>query len=1021
MKMKKRLLVRMHVILIMLLFLQGSLTAQQAGGGGGEKRTFSGRVTDAKDGSPLQGVTVQPKGVLAGGVITGPDGRFKITLPAQVKTLVFSSIGYGIQEAPVGAGPVQVSLTANISGLNEIVVIGYGTTRKKDLTGAIATVGEKDFQKGSITTPEQMIAGKVAGVSIISNSGQPGAGSTIRIRGGASLNASNDPLIVIDGVPLDGEVPAGQTSVISGAGNPLSFINPNDIESFTILKDASAAAIYGTRASNGVIIITTKKGKGGGPVKVDLSSVNSVATLTKKVSVLSAGQFRSVVNANGTPAQIAMMGAANTDWQDQIYQDGVGTNDNLSISGGIKKLPYRISVGYQDQNGILKTDNLQRTSLAFVFNPVLFDNHLKIDLNLKGSMENARFGNQAAIGAATTFDPTQPVHSKSNRFGGYYEWLDPTTATGLVNLAGRNPVGYLEQEFDRGKPERSIGNLQLDYKFHFFPDLHLNVNLGYDVARGKGVTYTTDSAASAYLAGGGGGANNPYKQNKTNTLAEYYLSYSKDLKSIKSHVDVLGGYSYNNYLTTIYYYPSFYANGTEVVNSAPPFPFDKPDHTLISYFGRANYSYDDKYLLTATIRRDGSSRFAPQNRWGLFPSVALAWKLKQETFLRNANAVSDLKLRLGYGVTGQQDGIGNYDYLSYYSLSQANASYQFGDTYYQGYRPSGFYSNRKWEQTATYNAGLDYGFLDNRITGSVDVYLKKTSDLLNNVPQPAGSNFSAYIVANVGSMKNQGVEFSINAEPIRGRDLTWDIGFNVTYNKNTITNLTVVPNDTAYTGFPSGGIAGGIGGQFAEINAVGGSKNTFYLYKQVYNSAGQPIEGVFVDKNGDGIINQNDLYKSKPADPQVFLGFTTSVTFRRWSAGMVMRASLGNYDYNNNFSQTGNLNQILGNSVLYNASSNYLVSHFKGGNAQELLSDYYLQNASFLRMDNINIGYDMGKIPHTQTRLRLNANVQNVFIITKYKGVDPEIAANGNPGNPGIDNNLYPRPRTYNLGVNLNF
>jgi len=1002
----------MPVILILLLFLHGSLIAQ--------KRIITGRVIDAKDGSPLQGVTIQPKGVLSGGVITGSDGRFRITVDANVKTLVFSSVGYGIQEAPIGAWGVQVALAANISGLNEIVVIGYGTTKKKDLTGAIATVSEKDFQKGSITTPEQMIAGKVAGVSIISNSGQPGAGSTIRIRGGASLNASNDPLIVIDGVPLDGEVPAGQTSVIAGAGNPLSFINPNDIESFTVLKDASAAAIYGTRAANGVIIITTKRGKGG-PVKVDLSSVNSMSTLTKEASVLSPAQFRSVVNENGTPAQIAMMGGANTNWQDQVYQDGLGTNNNVSISGGVKKLPYRISVGYQDQNGILKTDNLQRTSVAFVFNPVLFDNHLKIDLNVKGSTEKARFGYQGAIGAATTFDPTQPVRVKSDRFGGYYEWLSPTTATGLVNLAGRNPLGLLEQEYDRATPERSIGNLQLDYKFHFLPDLHLNVNLGYDVARGKGYSYVTDSAAEDYIAGGTGGANNPYKQNKTNTLAEYYLSYAKDLKSIKSHFDVLGGYSYNNYLTTIYYYPTYYANKTEVPNSTPAFPFDKPDHVLISYFGRANYSYEDKYLLTATIRRDGSSRFAPQNRWGTFPSVALAWKLKQETFLSGNNAVSDLKLRLGYGVTGQQDGIGNYDYLSYYNLSAPNASYQFGNTFVQGYRPSGFYANRKWEQTATYNAAVDYGFLDNRITGSIDFYLKKTSDLLNNVPQPAGSNFSAYIVANVGSMQNKGVEFSINVEPVRNRDITWDIGFNFTYNKNRITNLTVVPNDTAYTGFPSGSIAGGIGGQFAEINAVGGSKNTFYLYKQVYDKNGAPIEGVFVDKNGDGIINQSDLYKSKPADPQAFIGFNTSVSYRRWSAGTVLRASLGNYDYNNNFSQTGNLNQILGNSVLYNASANYLVTKFKGGNAQELLSDYYMQNASFLRMDNINVGYDLGMLPHTKTRVRLNANAQNVFIITKYKGVDPEIAANGNPGNPGIDNSLYPRPRTYNLGVNVNF
>jgi iron complex outermembrane receptor protein len=1008
--MKKRLLARIHILLLLLL-LHSALQAQ--------KRVVSGKVTDAKDGSPLQGVSVLPKGSHSGGTVTGQNGTFSIQLDAGVRTLVFSYVGYTIQEMPPGNGPVTVSLVATTSNLNEIVVIGYGTARKKDLTGAIATVSEKDFQKGSITTPEQMIAGKVPGVSVISNSGQPGAGSTIRIRGGSSLNASNDPLIVIDGVPLDNEIPAGQKSAIAGAGNPLSFINPNDIESFTVLKDASAAAIYGTRAANGVILITTKKGKGGG-VKVSLSSVNSVSTLAKKVDVLSPAQFRSVVNAGGTPAQIAMMGTSSTDWQDQVFRTAIGTNNNISISGGLKKVPYRVSIGYQDQDGILRTDNLRRTSVALVVNPVLFDNHLKIDLNLKGTRESARFGNTAAIGGAVSFDPTQPVRTKSNRFGGYYEWLDPAAATGLKNLAGRNPLGLLEEHFDRSQPERSIGSLQVDYKFHFLPDLHANVNAGYDVARGKGSLFIPDSAAESYVAGGMGGSNNPYKQNKTNVLFEAYLSYAKDLTAIKSHVDVLGGYSYNNYLTTIYNYPTFYANGTKVPNSDPAFPFDKPEHTLISFFGRANYSYKDKYLLTGTIRRDGSSRFGPSNKYGVFPSVALAWKIKDESFLRDVSVISALKLRAGYGITGQQDGIANYSYLAAYSLSASNASYQFGNTYYQGFRPGGYNPNIKWEQTATSNIGLDYGFMDNRITGSIDLYLKKTKNLLNLVPQPAGSNFSAYVLANVGNMKNQGVEFSINAEPIRSSDLTWDLGFNITYNKNTITKLTVIPNDTSYIGFPSGSIAGGIGGQFALINAVGGSKNTFYLYRQVYNTDGKPVEGVFVDKNGDGVINQNDLYKSKQADPKLFMGFSTNVSYRKWSAGFVLRASLGNYNYNNVYSQTGVLNQVLGNAVLYNASVNYLATGFKGGNAQELLSDYYIQNASFLRMDNVNVGYNLGRIAHTRTNLRLNATVQNVFVITKYKGLDPEIGA-GTANNPGIDNNLYPRPRIYSLGVNLDF
>jgi len=1004
--MQKRLLERIP-ILILLLCLTSTLSAQ--------KRTISGRVTDAKDGSPLAGVSVQPKGEPKSGVVTGSDGSYTLSVNDNVRTLVFSYVGFGTLERPVTGASLDIGLTGTSAGLNEIVVIGYGTVRKKDLTGSIATVSEKDFQKGSITTPEQMIAGKVAGVSVISNSGSPGSGSTIRIRGGASLNASNGPLIVIDGVPLDGDA-------IAGAGNPLSFINPNDIETFTVLKDASAAAIYGTRAANGVILITTKKGRGGA-LKMNFSSNNTMGTNTKQVSVLSPAQFRSIVNANGTAAQKAMLGGANTNWQDQIYQTGIGTDNNLSISGGLKGLPYRLSVGYQNQNGILKTDNLQRTSFAFVLNPVLLDNHLRIDLNLKGSAQHTRFANTAAIGGAISFDPTQPVYSKSSRYGGYFEWLDPNNPTGLTNLAGRNPLGLLEEHYGRSTPLRSIGNLQVDYKFHFLPDLHANINAGYDLTDGKGTTFVPDSAAESYIAGGTGGQKNRYRTTKINALFEAYLSYSKELKSIRSHFDVLGGYSYNNYLTKVYNYASYYANGTKVPNSDPAFPYDKPEHTLLSWFGRANFGYEDKYLLTATVRRDGSSRFGPTHKYGTFPSVALAWRIKSESFLSNVDVVSNLKLRAGYGITGQQDGIANYSYLSSYSLSNANASYQFGNVYYQGYRPGGYNPNIKWEQTATTNIGLDYGFADNRVYGSIEYYYKKTTNLLNLVSQPAGSNFSAYVLANVGDMTNKGVEFSINFQPVRTNKLTWDVGFNITYNKNRITNLTVIPGDTSYPGFSSGAIAGGIGGQFGLINAVGGPKNTFYLYQQVYDAKGQPIEGVFVDKNHDGIINQQDLTKSKQADPKTFMGFTSSVTWGRWNAGVVLRASLGNYTYNNNFSQTGTLNQMLGNSVLYNGSSNYLVTHFKGGNAQELLSDYYIQNASFLRLDNAVIGYNFGAIRNSHASFRLTAGVQNAFVITKYKGVDPEISAGTDfgPGNPGIDNNFYPRPRTYFLGLNLEF
>jgi iron complex outermembrane receptor protein len=994
MKITKRL--RFGSLLAIALTLTAFCLAQQ--------KSISGRVVDASN-SPMPGVTVSVKNKNTV-TITNEKGEFNIPA-ATDDVLVFTSVGYAPFEERVRT---SVNLTITLSNLlannlNEVVVVGYGTTRKRDLTGSVATVTASNFQKGQISTPEQMIAGKIPGVSIISNGGRPGSGSVIRIRGGSSLRASNDPLIVIDGVPLD-------NNAIPGSSDPLSFINSNDIESFTVLKDASAAAIYGTRASNGVLIITTKKGTGG-KLRGNFTTTNSVSAITKKVDVLQADQFRAIVNAHGTPDKIAMLGGANTDWQNEIFQTAVSTDNNISVNGGIKRLPYRFSVGYLNQNGVLKTDYLQRVSATLVLNPVFFDNHLKVDLNVKGSLQKVRFANNDAIGAATSFDPTQPVYVKSSRFGGYYEWLDAASTTGLKDLAGRNPVGLLKQRLDKGDPNRSIGNLQLDYKFHFLPDLHANMNIGYDLAEGKGTIYISDSAAASYVAGGGGGRNDRYRQTKKNTVFDFYLNYVKELQAIKSRVDVTAGYSYNNYLTTIYNFALYNARGVKYPNTDPAFPFNKPEHTLVSFFGRANYSFKDRYLLTATLRRDGSSRFGPDNKWGMFPSVALAWKIKSESFLANNTTVTDLKLRAGYGITGQQDGINDYDFLSFYALSAPNATYQFGNTYYQMYRPGGYNPTIKWEQTATTNIGLDFGFLNNRITGSIDVYYKKTSDLLNLIPQPAGTNFSAYFIANVGDMNNKGIEFNINAQPVRQSHFTWDAGFNITYNKNEITNLTVVPKDKNYPGIQAGPISGGVGGGFAQIQAVGYSKNTFNLYKQVYDKSGKPVEGVFVDKNDDGLINQDDLYKGKSANPDVFMGFTTNVTYNKWSAGFVLRASIGNYVYNNIYSNNGRLNQVVANPVLYNASANYLETGFIG-NSNELLSDYYIQNASFLRMDNLTIGYNVGGFYHDKANLRLNAGIQNVFVITKYKGIDPEISA-------GVDNNFYPRPRIFSLSASLGF
>jgi iron complex outermembrane receptor protein len=971
-----------------------------------QEKTVAGKVTDAKDGSALQGVSVFVKGSTKG-TQTGPDGTFKIKVPSSATALTFSSVGFTSQDVTIGTGDVFVKLVQNNASLNEVVVIGYGTTRKKDLSGSVTTVSSKDFVKGAITTPEQLISGKVAGVAITSNSGAPGSGSTIRIRGGASLNASNDPLIVVDGMPLD-------NGGISGVANPLSLINPNDIETFTILKDASATAIYGSRASNGVILITTKKGKSGKPT-YSFSSQMSVASIAKKVDVLSADQIRSIVNTKGLSANQAILGSSNTDWQNQIYQTALSQDNNLSVSGSLKKLPYRISVGFLNQDGILKTGNLQRTSLGINLSPMLFNNHLKIDLSLKGTYSQSRFANEGAIGSAVTFDPTQPVYSKSSRFGGYWEWLDPATTTGLKSLAPLNPLGLLLQRDDRSKVQRAVGNALIDYKLHFLPDLHALLNVGADLSEGKGTVFVPDSAASAYMRSPDkkhGGINDQYRQTRQNTYLNFYFNYTKDIKSIKSRVEATAGYEYQDYLTTNYNFGDYTTDGTVI--STPIYPFDKPENTLVSFMGRMIYTYDNKYILAGTIRRDGSSKFNPNNRWGTFPSGAFAWKIKEESFLKNVKAISDLKLRVSYGITGQQDGISDYDYISYYNLSGNQAEYQLGNNFYQMYRPGGYYYNRKWEQTATTNLALDYSILNGRVSGSVEYYYKKTTDLLNQINQPAGTNFSNKIVANIGSMENRGVEFTVNLQAIRSKDVTLDLAFNATYNQNKITKLTI-SDDPNYAGAQFGGISGGVGNTVL-INSVGYNRGAFYVYKQVYDPVtNKPIDNLFADKNRDGIVNSSDLYQYKGVDPKAFFGFSSNLTYKKWNAGFVMRASVGNYLYNNVASSTGTLRNI-SNPLGFNntGSTDYLNTYFSGSGDKYFLSDYYVQNASFLRMDNINVGYNAGKIFNKRANLRVSANVQNVFVITKYQGLDPEI-------NGGIDNNFYPRPRTFVLGLNLDF
>jgi len=968
-----------------------------------QDRVVTGKVTDSKDGAPLQSVSVMVKGRTTGTQTTA-DGSFRISVPAGANTLVFSSVGFETMEMAIGNGDLSVSLVANAgANLSEVVVIGYGTQRKRDVTGSVATVAAKDFNRGVITTPEQLISGKVAGVSVTPNDGAPGSGSTIRIRGGASLNASNDPLIVIDGMPLS-------NSNVAGVANALALINPNDIATFTILKDASATAIYGSRASNGVILITTKKGQSGKP-KFSFTSQLSASVLAEKFSVLSPDEFRTLVNTYGTAGQKALLGTSNTDWQDEIYQTAITTDNNITVSGSLNKMPYRFSLGYLNQNGILRTSNMQRVSPSLNITPRLLNDHLKIDLSVRGSFSKSRFANTAAVWGANQFDPTQPVYSGKNRYGGYWERLDPSNPnTGLASLSPKNPLGILMQTSNIGYANRLIANAAIDYKLHFLPSVRAVANVGYDYSKGYGDNVVDDSAAMSYkwfsTTSGTvhGGSRSHYQSNIDNSYVNFYLNYTKNINP-QNRIEVMAGTEYQNYLTTNHFFKSYTYD--KIVTSVPQFDFDKPQNRILSYLGRINYSFKNLINATVSFRRDGSSKFSSENRWANFPSAAIAFSLNELDGFKNMRSLNVLKLRIGYGITGQQDGIGNYDYISYYGLSNDRAMYQLGTDTFQMYRPGGYYANRKWEQTATTNIAIDYGFFDNRLTGSIEYYYKKTTDLLNQITQPAFTNFSNTIVANIGSMINKGVEFSINIQPVRTKNVTWDVSFNATYNKNEITKLTI----SDIPGFVNQ-IAGIGGNGGVQANAVGQPRGSFYVFEQIYDLTGKPVENLYHDINRDGLINSSDLVVYKSSDPKMFYGFSTALNYKKFSAGFTLRANTGNYLFNN-VATNGAISKFLFSSFLSNQSSDVLNTNFQGsGNFYQ--SSYYVQDASFLKMDNMYLGYNLGKLPRLNTTLRLNAGVQNVFTITKYKGLDPEIGS-------GIDNNQYPRPRTFLVGVGIDF
>lgn len=1003
--------------------------------------TVSGVVSDPS-GEPLIGASILAQGTTVG-TSTNIDGEYTINV-APDATLVVSYVGYDTQNVPVdGRTSINVTMQENSVMLNEVVAIGYGTVKKSDATGSVAVIKPDEIEAGLATSVQDMLVGQTPGV-VVTQAGGPEGGGTIRIRGGSSLNASNDPLIVVDGVPLSN---AG----MGGLGNSLGMISPENIESMTILKDASATAIYGSRASNGVIIITTKKGKSGKPT-VNFAANLYVNTARKTWKVLDANQFRSLLESRGMDAALAATGDANTDWQDEVLRTTVSSDYSLSVGGTAGWLPYHAEISYTNNNGIIKTSKMDRVTMGFNLSPKFFDNHLSVNANVKGYYIRNNFGDAGALSSAISFDPTHPVRSNEPivsgnsgfqyLYNGYYEVHNNGT---LNDNAALNPMGLLEQRDNHANVYRSNGNIQFDYSLHFLPDLHLNLNLGYDVMKSNLVDNWAANSATAYKNHEhyGGAYNFDQYQFRSNTLLNFYLNYKKEVESIYSNFDVTAGYDWQRFYNDGHYTgangnsgyrvspglntPTYLGKneagqqtyGVTINESTIPllgqnFQNDgvSPDgdyhwadrYQLLSFFGRLNYTFKDRYLLTVTVRGDATSRFAKDKRWGVFPAVALGWKINQEAWMQGAAGwLSDLKLRLGWGKTGQQEIGETINYMALYAIASPSVSYPNGTNgwylpvYARGYNP-----DLTWETTTSWNAGLDFGFLNNRITGSIEYYKRKTTDLLAYVAVPAGSSTTNMLNRNIGSLENYGVEFNIAAKPIVTNDFTWTLSYNVGWNHNEITELT-----TGASQLKTGGISGG-NGNTVQIHAEGHPANSFYLFQQVYDESGAPLEGVYVDQNGDGQIDDSDKIINKSPDPKVTMTFGSQFRYKKWDLGFNIRASIGNYVYNNVLSTKAVYND------LFTYGLNNVVENDYYFEQPRYMSDYYLRNASFVRCDNITLGYTWDNLLNDKLRLRLFGAVQNPFVITKYKGVDPEVFG-------GIDNSVYPRATTYSLGLVATF
>ena len=960
---------------------------------------------------PIIGATVIEVGT-TNGASTGLDGDYVLNVSSANAVVEVSCIGYATQTFTASQMPGTITLAEDALFLDDVVVIGYGTVKKEDMTGSVSTVKADEINKGMISSPADLLKGKSAGVVVTPGGGAPGSGSTIRIRGGSSLNATNDPLIIIDGLPVSNDG-------ISGMADPLSSINPSDIESFSVLKDASATAIYGSRASNGVIVITTKK---GAKTKSLIPQINadfstSLSHVGKYVDVLSADELRNLVtervNAGLTDASaLAALGEANTNWQKEIYQLAQTYDANLSVAGRVDMgnvgvLPYRVSGGFMYQDGVLMTDHMNKGTVSLNLSPSFLDNHLTVNLNGKGVFTENNFANQGAIGAAARMNPTHPVFDDSaNGINGYFVHRG---ADGAPNsMATMNPVAMITQKTDKSSATRFIGNAQVDYKIHGLEDLRVNVNAGIDYATSGGyweVPMGSEMSSHDNAQDNGDGGHGDYTYERIDKTLEMYAAYNKDFNG-GHHFDAMAGYSWQSFYNRSTEYSYTLGSGKTLSDKQPA-----GELFLVSFFGRLNYTYGNRYMVTATLRRDGTSRFI-NNKWGLFPSVAFGWNISNEEFLKGNPVLTTLKLRASWGQTGQQGVGGYYDTQPTYYKNDIGSYYMFGGNVYNPISSLGYNADLKWETTTTYNVGFDFGFLKDRITAGLDVYYRETTDMINWIPVPALSNLTNYLNSNIGNMINTGFELDVNAVAIDTKDWTWSLGANVAYNYNEITKLTASASDK--TGINTGGISGGVGNTVQQ-HQVGYAPSSFYVYQQVYDQDGRPLEGVYVDRSGDGKIDEADKYFYHKPAADWSVGFNTTLTYKNWTLAASGHGSFGNWVYNNTASDGEMFGDLWTNNFTSNRLSSSLVSDF---NKAQYHSDYYVTNASFFKVDNVTLGYTFPALCKTKDGRALGLNIyataQNVATITKYAGLDPEVFG-------GIDNNLYPRPRTYILGIKLNF